>query len=119
MLVSRRTSGYGLSVTVAEALEEIARRLAVAAPGGSEVLLFGSHARDEAHEASDIDLLVIEPAVDDVMAESVRLRRELRGLGVPIDVVVVGREEAERRANVAGTVFERARREGRVLVRSR
>jgi hypothetical protein len=49
------------------------------------------------------------------VGESVRLRRELRGLGLPIDVVVVGRDEAERRSRVVGTVFERARSEGKSL----
>jgi len=53
--------------------------------------------------------------VDDPAAESV-LRAELRGLGVPIDVVVIDAARAERRRAVAGTVVERAMREGRLLV---
>ena len=68
------------------------------------------------HAGSDVDVLVIEPTVGDSMTESVRLRRLLRGLGVPIDVVVVGQAEATRRSAVRGTVVERALREGRVLV---
>jgi hypothetical protein len=40
----------------------------------------------------------------------------LGGLGVPIDVLVVAHEDANRRAAVRGTVVERALREGRVLV---
>jgi predicted nucleotidyltransferase len=52
-------------------------------------VLSGSRARGEEDEHSDVDVLVIEPAVDDLMKESVRLRRVLRGLGVPIDVLVV------------------------------
>lgn len=46
------------------------------------------------------------------MQESVRLRRALRGLGVPIDVLVVAQREADRRSVVRGTVVERALREG-------
>jgi ribosomal protein L10 len=61
---------------------------------------------------------VIEPDVGDAAAESVRLRRELHGLGVPIDVVVVDREKAARRRVVRGTMVERALREGRLLVDS-
>jgi hypothetical protein len=50
------------------------------------------------------------------MRESVRLRRALRGLGVPIDVLVITQDEADRRSVVRGTVVERALREGRTLI---
>lgn len=97
-------------------VDEIGRRLAAATPAKTRVVLFGSRARGEAGEQSDVDVLVIEPAVDDPMKESVRLRRLLRGLCVPIDVLVVTRHEADRRSAVRGTVVERALREGRTLV---
>jgi uncharacterized protein len=104
-----------LVVTESEIVEEIGRRLAAAVPAGSRILLFGSRARCEAATKSDFDVLVMEQAVDDPAEESVRLRRELRGLRAPIDMVVVGEDLARRRAVVRGTVVERAYREGRVL----
>jgi predicted nucleotidyltransferase len=94
---------------------EAGRRISMAAPD-ARVILFGSHARDEADPQSDLDLLVIEPKVKNAAMESVRLRRTLRGLGVPADVVVVDEDLARRRSVVAGTMVERALREGRVLV---
>jgi uncharacterized protein len=97
-------------------IDEIGRRLAKASPPKSRIVLFGSRARGDERSHSDVDVLVIEPTVGDPIQESVRLRRVLRGLGVPIDVLVVARDEAERRSAVRGTVFERALREGRVLV---
>jgi uncharacterized protein len=96
-------------------VEKIGRRLAEATPAGSRVILFGSRARGESHAHSDVDVLVIEPSVADPLEESVRLRRTLRGLGVPIDVVVFAQEDARRRSSVRGTVVERALREGRIL----
>jgi predicted nucleotidyltransferase len=102
-------------MTETEIIDEIGRRLAAAAPAGSRIVLFGSRARGEADRRSDYDVLVVEPAVDDAAEESVRLRRELRGLLAPIDVVVVEDDLARRRALVRGTVVERAFREGRVL----
>jgi len=102
-------------MTSAEVIEEIGVRLARAAPRDSRVVLFGSHARGEADEGSDYDILVIEPEVADAAHESVRLRTELGDLLVPIDVVVIDRERARRRASVRGTMVERALREGRVL----
>jgi predicted nucleotidyltransferase len=97
-------------------IAEIARRLAEAIPASSRVVLFGSRARRDAHENSDFDVLVIEPTVESPWREAVRLREALGGLGVPIDVLVLDREKATRRARVRGTVVERALREGRVLV---
>jgi predicted nucleotidyltransferase len=89
-------------VTSAEIIEEIRVRISQAAPPDSRVILFGSRARGEADDGSDFDVLVIEPEVRDSAGEAVRLRRELRDLLAPIDVVVVDRETARRRAAVGG-----------------
>lgn len=95
---------------------EAGRRIHEAAPD-ARVILFGSYAQGTAVDRlSDIDLLVIEPEVEDPAEESVRLRRTLKGLGAPVDVVVVDEDRARRRATVPGTMVERALREGRVLV---
>lgn len=97
------------------AIAEVGRRISAAAPD-ARVILFGSHARRDAQSTSDLDILVIEPEVTDAASESVRLRRTLRGLGVPADIVVIDADLARRRSAVAGTMVERALREGRVLV---
>jgi uncharacterized protein len=101
-------------MTTTEVIDEIGTRLASAAPPRSRVLLFGSHARGTAAEDSDYDVLVIEPTVASPISEAVRLRRELRGLGVPIEIVVMDEAKARRRAAVPGTMVERALREGRL-----
>jgi predicted nucleotidyltransferase len=95
-------------------IEEAARRIYAAAPG-ARVILFGSHARDEAREDSDLDLLVVEPVVDDTAREEVRLRRALRGLGLFADVVVVSATDAQRLRDVPSSVVGLALAEGRVL----
>lgn len=53
------------------------------------MILFGSHARGDAGPDSDLDFLVIERDVVDRIAESVRLRRALGSLRLPIDVIVL------------------------------
>lgn len=93
---------------------EVGRRLSMAAPA-SRVILFGSHARGEAGPLSDLDLLVVEPAVDDPVKESVRLRRTLRGLGLFADVIVVSEDEVERWGKAHGSVIHAALSEGRAL----
>lgn len=96
-------------------IAESGRRLAAAAPPGSRVILFGSHARGDAGKHSDLDFLVIEPDVDNVTEESVRLRRTLRGLLVAADIVVVSEQEASQWGDVHGSVIHAALAEGRPL----
>lgn len=97
-------------------IAEAGRRIGAAAPEGSRVILFGSHARGEAGPHSDLDILVIEPEVESTMKEAVRFYRTLEDLDVPVDVIVVAEARAHRWSKVKGTMIERALREGRDLV---
>jgi uncharacterized protein len=106
------------AVAVEATIEHAGRALIDAAPAPAKVILFGSHARGDADEGSDFDFLVIEAEVGDRLAETVRLRRVLADLGVPVDVIVMDAALAERRSKVRGTMVERALREGRVVAES-
>lgn len=97
-------------------IAEAGKRLLRAAPQGARVILFGSHARGEAGPDSDLDFLVIEPEVDDAAHESARLRRSLRGMFFPADVIVVSEESVREWRDVHGTVINAALGEGRELV---
>jgi predicted nucleotidyltransferase len=99
-----------------ELIDEVTRRLAVAAPG-SKVILFGSRSRGEERPDSDVDLLVIQPGkVEKPGAETARLRRELHGLGVGFDLLVVSAEYAEKRGRSEGSLMKEVLSKGRVLV---
>ncbi len=93
---------------------EAGRRLALAAPQ-ARIILFGSHARGGAGPRSDVDILVIEPDVDNAAIESVRLMREVRDLRLPLEVVVVSERDAEDWREVRGSLMHAAMTEGRVL----
>ena len=67
---------------------DAAVRILAEAASPARIVLFGSHARGDAGEDSDIDLLVIEPEVEDRTREMVRLRRLLRPLRIPVDILV-------------------------------
>ena len=69
-------------------IAEAGRRLSEAAPPSSRVILFGSAARGELTRDSDLDFLVIEPEVENPALESVRLRRVLADVLVPMDIIV-------------------------------
>jgi uncharacterized protein len=98
-------------------IDEAARRIAEAAPG-ARVILFGSHARGEAGPDSDVDLLVVEPRVEDHHREIVRLQRVLAPLRLPADVIVVSEAHVEEWGDVASTMLHDALSEGRVLAQA-
>jgi predicted nucleotidyltransferase len=103
-----------MAMTEEALIEEAGRRLSAAAPE-ADVILFGSRARGEARSDSDLDLLVIEPDFERRGEEYGRLRKELRGLEVAIDLVVYRKREAEQWGNVPGSFLHRVLGEGRVL----
>jgi predicted nucleotidyltransferase len=97
-----------------EQIRAVVERLRRAAPDAT-IILFGSHARGDAREGSDLDILVVEPVVESRYAEMVRLDNELRGLGALTDIIVVGAAVYQEWADEPGTVLHEAAREGKVL----
>ena len=97
-----------------ETIQEVVERLKRAAPG-STIVLFGSYARGEAGEGSDLDILVIEPSVVARRREMARLSDVLRPLGIPVDIVVTSQKTFEEWSETPGTVLYEAATEGKVL----
>lgn len=95
-------------------VEEAGRRLRAAAPD-ADLILYGSWARGDSRADSDLDLLIIEPDFDRRGEEYGRLRKELRGLGVAVDLVIYRRREADQWRDVPGSFLHRILGEGRVL----
>ena len=89
------------------------RILAVAKP--NKVIMFGSYARGNANEDSDLDLMVVEPEVSNKSDEMIRLRSAIGSIGVGVDILVCSETEAKRRGQVPGTVIYWALKEGKVL----
>jgi predicted nucleotidyltransferase len=79
------------------------------------ILLFGSHARGDARDDSDLDLLIIESEVADRAAEMVRLRRVLRPMRIPADILVYSRDDVVRWGDQPGSALFWALREGRTV----
>jgi len=95
-------------------VDEALECLKEAVPKGTTLFVFGSHARGDAREDSDIDLLVIELDVPDRAAETVRLSTLLGHRLIPADVVVMSRASFELQREVPNTLAWRAMREGKV-----
>jgi predicted nucleotidyltransferase len=80
-------------------------QLLVAAAHPVKVVLFGSYARKEANDDSDLDFLVIVPALANKHQEMVRLRRILRPLQIPVDVLVASEKEIEDWGHLPSTTL--------------
>ena len=98
-----------------EQLTAAAHRLAAAASKPSTVIVFGSYARGDATEESDLDLVVVQPEVDDKAGEYLRLKAAVGRIGVGVDLVLFAWPVFEQRSLVPGTLPYWAKREGKVL----
>ena len=84
-----------------------------------QVILFGSRARGDERENSDIDLIVVEAEPfgpeRSRHKELVRLYHALAGFRVPADVLVYSHEDIDYWRDSLNHVLARGLREGRVL----
>jgi predicted nucleotidyltransferase len=97
------------------AIQQAAERLVAQARSPLKVILFGSYARGDAGEDSDLDLLVVEKDISDPTAEYLRLREALGPIGVGVDLLLYSEAEFERRRDWCSTPVYWAVREGQVL----
>ena len=94
-------------------IDKIVRRIVkVAKP--EKIIMFGSAARGEMGPDSDLDILVVA-ACDHRRNTARKIRRELFGIGVPIDIIVAKPEDIERYRDSIGLIYRPALREGKVL----
>ena len=80
--------------------------------------MFGSYGRGDADEGSDLDLLVIEPQVENKAEEYLRFHRavgSVGSIGVGIDLLIFSKDEFERRSQVPRTLPYWAKKEGKLL----
>lgn len=71
-----------------------------------KIFVFGSYPRGEADADSDLDLLVVtDDSVTDSRAESVRLRRALRGIPMAVDILVVAESFFEAHRATPGLIY--------------
>lgn len=80
------------------------------------VILFGSAAHTRGRVPNDVDLLIINRhEVASPRKESVRLRRALRGIPMPIDILVISERRLQELADQPGLVYREALQGGKVV----
>ena len=96
-------------------LDDIVQRVVdVAQP--EKIILFGSAARGDMNRHSDVDLLIVKDTDDYNLTGEIY--GGLRGVGIPIDVVIVSPDDVERYKDSHPLVIKPALREGRTVYES-
>ena len=103
-------TGAALDKTVQDA---IGRILSVVSP--KQVVLFGSAARGDLHEDSDIDLLVVVPNGTHRRETAQSIYRNMVGLDFAADIVVVTEDDVEKYRDAEGWVIREALAEGKLV----
>lgn len=96
------------------AIREMAQRIAHASDP-QKIILFGSYARGDATEQSDVDFLVIQETDLPRPRRSVPLYSALRNYPQAVDIVVYTPAEIEEYADLPASFVQRAQREGKVV----
>ena len=81
----------------------------------TRIILFGSYARGDINEQSDLDFLIVKKELKARRKETVHLRDVLSPLRIPVDVVVISEKTYQDWKDSPGTVIYEATHEGRVL----
>lgn len=77
------------------------------------VILFGSVARNNMNEESDIDLLVVMPEETHRRRTAQLLYKNIRNIGVPFDILVVTNKDLEKHKDNAGLIYQEILSEGK------
>jgi uncharacterized protein len=97
--------------------DEIVQRL-IAVSSPRKIILFGSAATGTMTDDSDIDLLVVFDTVSNQLDTMRFLRRQLRRLGYPFDVLVQDTDSFEGCKNLVNSIAYEAHHQGRILYES-
>lgn len=80
-----------------------------------KIILFGSYARGKTNPESDIDVLVVMPEGIHCRQTAQLLYRQIKGLGVPFDILVATPSDLEKHKNNIGLIYRVVLQEGREI----
>lgn len=87
----------------------------VKAVNPSKIIIFGSYAREDADEGSDIDLLVIEDKHKDKGLEMVKIRNAIGDIGIGVDVLVYSEKDIKELGHLRSSTLYWALKDGKIL----
>ena len=114
MFESETLSG-GKNVKPSEEAVNEAVRIIVDTVHPLKVILFGSAARDDMGENSDLDFLIVMPDGTHRRKAAQAIYRRIIGISLPVDIVVATQEDLAEYGDSPGLVFRQAIHEGRTV----
>ncbi|MFL0251159.1 nucleotidyltransferase domain-containing protein [Clostridium neuense] len=81
----------------------------------NKIILFGSYAYGKPNEDSDLDLLIIKDMLMEKHKRGREIRKFLRGMKIPIDLLIYTNSEIEVLKNHKSTFISEILENGRVL----
>ena len=81
-----------------------------------KVILFGSYAYGQPTDDSDVDILVVKEDSDvPVYKRGRKIRKHLRGMNIPMDILVYTEEEVDEWKDVKASLLHQIIEKGKVL----
>ncbi|NOY79975.1 MAG: nucleotidyltransferase domain-containing protein [Kiritimatiellaeota bacterium] len=103
-----------MKTKIQDALDGMVRRI-VERFHPEKIILFGSCARGELSDDSDIDILIVMPVEGSRRKKANEIDIALADRTVPVDLLVLTPEQFDQQKEMIGTVVREAVREGRVI----
>lgn len=97
---------------------EIIKRTAHEYLPDAEVLLFGSHARNDAYSESDYDILLIidtELSIKEKLPIRTKIRKSLLQIGIRSDILIQSKLEVAKKKNLPGHIVRKILKEAITL----
>jgi predicted nucleotidyltransferase len=99
-----------------EKINEVVERI-VSNVNPEKIILFGSFAQGNPDDDSDLDILVVKEMDIPRYKRAREIRKYLRGVKVPIDLLVYSQDEIDEWKNNKHAFINKALEDGRVLYR--
>jgi len=84
-----------------------------------KIILFGSYAYGHPAVDSDMDIMIVMDTDEKPHKRAVSVRKVLKGIGIPKDIIVKTPEEFERFKDIVGTIVYPAAHKGKVIYERR
>jgi len=105
---------YPWKITPEKVRKVIENIVAIGRP--KQLILFGSYVRGETNINSDLDVLVIvDRELPSYRDESVRIRRALRDIHMPMDILVISEKKFQELSQIEGLVYHEILNTGEVV----
>ena len=102
------------SISFQDILQDVTRRI-VETAHPKRIVLFGSAARGAMTRDSDLDMLVIMPGPVHRRQTAQKILRQLHGVALPVDIVVVTEEDVKNSEQSGYSIIRPAMKDGRIV----